>query len=263
MAGTPNRDASGLALDQQGDRNGAPCGQYGIGNLREVALDGYVPKMPLAKERQMTSLRLVSGIAVLMSITGCASSIAYRADYVPDHAVVADERIAGRVLVYTTVADDERLVTGGATSFTGSGAKLTTPIGMMTREIAVKVFSQVATEGATAAHELIDADRFAVVVRPEAKDFKYGFPQLKNLGFAITPEVQVELKLTVLDASGRPLLEKDYASGIVEGKSYMMSGKPNERISKLAHETIYALMLSAAGDVRMFQQSTQGAAPTR
>lgn len=211
----------------------------------------------------MTSLRLVSGIAVLVSITGCASSIAYRADYVPDHAVVANERIEGRVLVYTTLADDERLVTSGATSFTGSGAKLTTPVGMMTREIAVKVFSQVATEGAAAAHELTDADRFAVIIRPETKDFKYGFPQLKNLGFAITPEVQVELKMTVLDPSGRPLLEKEYDSGVVEGKSYMMSGKPNERISKLAHETMHALMLRAAGDVRVYQQSTLGNAPTK
>ena len=44
----------------------------------------------------MTSLRLVSGVAVLMLTTGCASSIGYRADYVGGHADVADERRLGR-----------------------------------------------------------------------------------------------------------------------------------------------------------------------
>jgi hypothetical protein len=204
----------------------------------------------------MINWRLGGGIAILMAISGCASSIAYRADYVPDREVLADETIAGRVLVYTTRADDERLITAGATSFTGGGAKLTTPVGMMTREIAVKVFSKVATDGAVAASELIDAGRYALVVRPENKDFKHGFPQLKNLGFAITPEVQVEMRVSILDASGKTVFEKDYASGVVEGKSYMMSGKPNERINKLAHETIYDLMRRAAADVRLYQRST-------
>jgi len=204
----------------------------------------------------MVNWRLGIGIAILMAISGCASSIAYRADYVPDREVVADETISGRVLVYTTRADDERLITAGATSFTGSGAKVTTPVGMMTREIAVKVFSKVATDGAAAANELTDAGRYALVVRPENKDFKYGFPQLKNLGFAITPEVQVEMRVSILDAAGKTVFEKDYASGVVEGKSYMMSGKPHERINKLAHETIYDLMRRAAADVHLYQQST-------
>jgi len=193
--------------------------------------------------------------AALLTLAGCASSIAYRADYVPATAVNVEEKIAGRVLIYTTRADDERLVTSGATSFTGSGAKLTTPIGMMTREIAYKVFSEAAAEGASLSNEIAGTERYSVVVRPEARDFRYGFPQLKNLGFAITPEVEVNLRVSVLDGSGKPLLEKDYASGVVEGKSYMLSGKPNERINQLAHTTIHALLLQAAADVRTFQRS--------
>jgi hypothetical protein len=61
---------------------------------------------------------------------------------VPDKPVADTDRITGRVLVYTTQNDDDRLVTAGATSFTGGGMKLTTPIGMMSREIALKVFSK-------------------------------------------------------------------------------------------------------------------------
>ncbi|HEY7741027.1 MAG TPA: hypothetical protein VIB01_10490 [Steroidobacteraceae bacterium] len=199
--------------------------------------------------------RSLLAASALLALAGCASSIAYRADYVPATAVTAEEKVPGRVLVYTTRADDERLVTAGATSFTGSGAKLTTPIGMMTREIAYKVFSEAAMEGATLSNELAGAERYSIVVRPEAKDFRYGFPQLKNLGFAITPEVEISMRVSVLDGSGKILLEKDYASGVVEGKSYMLSGKPNERINQLAHQAIHSLLLQAVGDVRTFQRS--------
>jgi hypothetical protein len=204
----------------------------------------------------MKVLRIL-GSAGLLLLAGCASSIAYRADYVPDRPIPASEQIDGRVLVYTTRADDERLVTGGATSFTGSGAKLTVPVGMMVREIAVKVFSKAASLGAVASNDLNDAAHYSLVVRPEVQEFKYGFPQLKNLGFAITPQVEVRLRVSVLDSDGKPQFEREFASGVVEGKSYMMSGQPYERINHLAHETIYDLLNKAAADVR----SHVGAAP--
>jgi hypothetical protein len=198
----------------------------------------------------------------ISAVIGCATSIAYRADYVPDRAVSDADRIAGRVLVYTTKADDERLASAGATSFTGSGANLTTPIGMMTREIAVKVFSRYATDGAAASNDLADAARFSIVLRPETRDFKYGFPQLKNLGFAITPQVEMTLRMQLIDASGRTEFEQTYSSGVVEGKSYMLSGSPYERINKLAHQTLYDLMVRAAADVRLhLTASSPAAAP--
>jgi hypothetical protein len=202
------------------------------------------------------TIRIAAAACALLYLSGCASSIAYRADYVAERTVVANERISGRVLVYTTKDDDERLVTGGASSFTGAGAKLTTPIGTMTREIALKVFSQVATEGASAANDLTDAARYSIVIRPETEDFKYGFPQAKNLGLWITPRVEMQLRVSVLDASGRPLIEKHYSSGVIEGKGYVMSGSPYEKINKLAHQTLYDLMRRAAEDVRIYRTTT-------
>jgi hypothetical protein len=199
--------------------------------------------------------RALALLAVLGFMGGCASSIAYRADYVPDKPMAETDRITGRVLIYTTHEDDERLISAGATSFTGGGAKLTTPIGMMTREIAVKVFSKAASDGASASNELREAGRYTIVLRPEGKDFKHGFPQLKNLGFAITPEVQILLRMSILDATGKPVLEKDYDSGVVSGASYMLSGQPMERINHLAHETMYDLMRRAAADVHVYQAS--------
>lgn len=208
----------------------------------------------------MTFLKPITLLAASLLLPGCAASIAYRADYVPDRPIAESDRIVGKVLVYTTHNDDERLITAGATSFTGSGAKLTTPIGTMTREIAVKVFSKVATDGASASNELTDAGRYTIALRPEAKDFTHGFPQLKNLGFAITPEVHLTMRMTVLDAAGKSVLEKDYDSGVVSGSSYMISGSPMERINHLAHETMYDLMRRAAADVHVYQQSKTVAA---
>lgn len=81
------------------------------------------------------------------------------------------------------------------------------------------------------------------------------FPQLKNLGFAITPEVRVTMRMTLLDSTGKDLHEKDYDSGVVSGSSYMISGRPVERVNKLAHEVVYDLMCRAASDVHVYQQS--------
>jgi len=197
--------------------------------------------------------RLVIFLSTVLFLGGCTSSITYRTDYLPATVVPQEARIEGRVLVYTTRADDERVETEGATSFTGSGAKLVTPVGMITREVAVRVLGAAATEGAVHSNELADLDRYDVIVRPETQDFSYGFPQLKNLGFAVTPEAQVKLRVTVLDDDGQVAMEKDYDSGVVEGSSYMFSGKPYERVSQILHQILHDLMLKAAADIRSHQ----------
>jgi hypothetical protein len=211
----------------------------------------------------MRLIGVFSALALVALLSGCATSIAYRADYVTERPVAAEEQIAGKVLVYTTKNDDERLTTGGATSFTGGGAKLTTPIGMMIREVALKVFSRVATNGASEANELTDAGRYSVVVRPEMEDFKYGFPQAKNLGLWITPQVEMQIRVSMLDASGRPLQEKHYSSGVIEGKGYVMSGSPYEKINRLAHQTLYDLMRRAADDVRLYRPPDRSGSDTK
>jgi hypothetical protein len=211
----------------------------------------------LEEQAEGVAVRLIRNAAAavaVMLLCGCAASMAYRADYVPDKPVADTDRITGRVLVYTTQSDDDRLVTAGATSFTGGGMKLTTPIGMMSREIALKVFSKAASDGADASHDLNNAGRYTIILRPQTQDFTHGFPQLKNLGFAITPEVRVTMRMTLLDSTAKDLLEKDYDSGVVSGSSYMISGQPVERVNKLAHEVMYDLM-RAASDVHVFQQS--------
>jgi hypothetical protein len=196
----------------------------------------------------------------LLALSGCTSSDANRADYLPEKTVAEALRIDGRVLVDTTPVDDEHLVTAVATSFAGSGAKLTTPVGTIAREVAVRVFSRAARDGAVASSELGDLGRYSMVVRPEVMDFSYGFPQLKNLGFAITPEIQLGLRLSILDETGKVALEKEFDSGRVQGSSCMISGSPYERISRLLRESMQDLTIGALAGVRAFQRA-RAAAP--
>ena len=207
----------------------------------------------------MNFFRIAAAFAALL-LCGCAASMAYRADYVPEEPIADSDRVTGRVLIYTTRTDDDRLITAGDTSFTGAGVKLTTPVGIMVREIALKVFSKVASDGADESDDFTNPGRYTIVLRPQIANFEYGFAHPK-LGIEITPQVRVTLRITLLDGTGRVMLEKDYDSGVVSGSRHMISGKLVERTNKLAHEAMYDLMRRAAADVHVYQQ-TQAAAAT-
>jgi hypothetical protein len=85
--------------------------------------------------------------------------------------------------------------------------------------------------------------------------FSYGYDQLQNLGFAITPTVVLSLDVTLLDGTGRAVQQRRYESGKVEGKAYMVSGEPGEEIGKVTHQVMLDLMQRAAGDVREWVRS--------
>lgn len=199
-------------------------------------------------------LRFLRAAAVLATLFlgGCAASIAYRAAYVPDGPVPPVDRVKGRVLVFTTPADDNRSIMPGATSATAF--KMNVQAGVMAREIAVAVFSKVA-DGADASHNLAGAGRYAIVLRPQIENIDYGFTHPKHLGIEVTPQVRVVMRITLLDPIGRVLLEKDYDSGPVSRGRSIVSKKLVERTDVLVHEAIYDLMLRAAGDIRAFQQT--------
>ena len=206
----------------------------------------------------MSFFRVAAMLAALF-LCGCAASMAYRADDVPDEPISDRDRVTGRVMIYTTRTDDDRLITAGSTSFTGAGLKLTTPVGIMVREIALRVFSRAATAGADESDDFTNARQYAIVLRPQIENFEYGFPHPK-LGVEVTPEVRMTLRITLLDATGRVLLEKDYDSGVVSGSRHIISGKLVERTNKLAHEVMYDLMLRAAADAHLYQQTQARAA---
>jgi hypothetical protein len=211
------------------------------------------------REGVMSILRLAAVLGTL-SCVGCTASMAYRADDVPDKPIVDSQRVTGRVLIYTTQTDDDHLITARATSLTGAELKLTTPVGTMVREIALKVFSKVASDGADTSHDFSNHGRYTIVLRPQIENFEYGFPHPRKLGMELTPQVRITMRVTLEDAGGMGMLEKDYDSGVVSGDSQMINGKLVEQTNKLAHRAMYDLMLRAAADVHMYQRTQAAAA---
>lgn len=193
-------------------------------------------------------------LIVTLAAAGCSMSTGYRPDYVQSRAVSVDERIAGKALLVTAPADDQYIFTGKPTSLTASASTLSVPLGFMVRQIAETVLGEVCTQGVD--HAGAAADGYAVIVQPRITAFEYGYPQLKNLGFAITPEARVDLNVKLLDSAGQMLTDKDYSTGTREGRSYVLSGSPQEKINRIAHQGIYDLLREATADIAKYLQTT-------
>ncbi|HEY7888642.1 MAG TPA: hypothetical protein VIC29_10485 [Steroidobacteraceae bacterium] len=207
--------------------------------------------------QDMLSFLRAAAVLAMLFLGGCAASIAYRPAYVPAGPTSPVDRVKGRVLVFTTLADDNRSITPGATSLTAF--KMNVQAGVMAREIALTVFSRVA-DGADESHDLANAARYTIVLRPQIENIDYGFTHPKHLGIEVTPQVRVVMRITLLDPIGRVLLEKDYDSGPASQGRSIVSQKLVGRTALLLHEAIYNLMLRAAGDIRMFQRTQSAAA---
>jgi hypothetical protein len=154
----------------------------------------------------------------------------------------------GRVLVVTEVADDNYVYKGSPASFTGSATQLQLPLGVITREIALVVFGRAFKEGSDRANEIKTPGIYRLIVKPRTTSFDYKYNQLRNLGFAITPQTRIFLEVMILDPNGKEVLKKTYDSGLVNGTTYLMSGSPGEMVNRTAHEVLYQLMEQAASD---------------
>src|SRR5579863_1456800 len=206
----------------------------------------------------MLSFLRVAAVLATLFLEGCAASIAYRAADVPGGPTIPTmNRVRGRVLIYTTPTDDNRLITPGPTSVTPF--KMSVQAGVMAREIAMTVFSRVA-DGADESNDFANAGRYAIVLRPQIENLEYGFTHPERLGIEVTPQVRVAMRITLLDPIGRVLLEKDYDSGPVSNGPSIVGEKLVRRTDVLTHEAIYDLMLRAADDIHLFQQTEAAAA---
>jgi hypothetical protein len=195
------------------------------------------------------SWRVLAVAATLLAVGGCAHTGAYNAGYLAAARRPVATLCEGKVLVVTTQQEDAYLYEGHPTSLTGAATTLTVPLGAITKEAAIAAFSDAFRGGAEASATVHDADRFAAVISPRPVSFTYEYNQLKNVGFAVTPTAVVSIDLRVLDGVGGTRWEKVYASGPVEGPSYMLNTSPQEEIVKVTHKAIYDLMSKAAVDV--------------
>lgn len=188
-------------------------------------------------------------LAVLaLIISGCTSTVGYNPTYLPGDAQRLN--LTGKSLVVMSDVDAQWIYSGHPTSFTGGGSTLSVPMGEITKQVALRVFGAAFTDGADFRNSAQDASGYRLVIQPKVSSFSYAFNQLKNLGFAITPTINLELHVQLLSADGKTLLDKTYTSGPTEGASYALSGSPGEKINQLVHQTLFKLMTNAAEDAR-------------
>lgn len=189
-------------------------------------------------------------IAAALVLAGCQTTASYTPEYVHTTGTPAAEQLDGKALLYFDPAYAGYVFNEGATTFTGSGAKLSVPLGLMTREIGKTVYGSAFREGVDVTTVASGGGAYRVTIEPKVTDFKYYYHQAENLGFAITPGAEMSLTVKLLDPSGAEAATRTYASGEKKGGSYMMSMSPEDKISRLAHEIMAELMRLSLVDIR-------------
>ncbi|HEY5551251.1 MAG TPA: hypothetical protein VIK52_05150 [Opitutaceae bacterium] len=198
--------------------------------------------------------RLTSAAILAVLLAGCAFKAGYDPSYLPASAMKLG--IPGKALVVLEVSEEQRVYKDNPRSFTGGGTTLSLPLGEITKQVALKVFSATFADGADFRNEAVLGADYRLIVQPRVARLDYYYNQLKNLGFAITPQLEMDLSVVMLNGDGTVLLENTYVSGRSEGDTYVLSGSPQEKVNKLIHLTLFKLMTDAAVDVQKAMSGT-------
>ena len=193
-------------------------------------------------------LRIGLLFSVFFVLSGCSFNAAYHPEYVAHRPAETNLRIPGKALVYTPVEDDSYIYSGSPTSFTGGGTSLEIPLGNIAGEISVEVLKHICTGGVFESDELVDLQGYQLILRPRVTHFEYAYNQLKNAGFAVTPQARISLQTETYDQDGRIILTRSYDSGLVDGDTYMFSGEPAEVLNRLVHATLADMIEESAID---------------
>ncbi|RXK55014.1 hypothetical protein ESB00_03695 [Oleiharenicola lentus] len=197
----------------------------------------------------MNIIRPILFSVALLLLSGCAFNAGYNPSYLPKDAVRLG--LDGKSLVVISDVDAQWQFSGKPTSFTGGGTTLTLPMGEITKQVALKVFGAAFAGGADFRNDAAGAEGYRLIVKPKVNKFSYAYNQLKNLGFAITPIVDMELSVELLAPDGTTLLAKTYGGGPTEGSTYAISGQPAEKINQILHLHLFKLMTDAAQDAKV------------
>jgi len=146
---------------------------------------------------------------------------------------------------------------GRPASTTGDFTTLTVPIGTIVEEIAKEVFGGCFAFGVEFVDEVADRDDYVLAIEGDMQEFVYAYTKVIEQGFDeenvevwITPELTIAFAVKAFKRSGELVLDKTYDSGLRAGESYMVTGRPAERINRTLHATLHALMLQLADDIR-------------
>jgi hypothetical protein len=210
--------------------------------------------MSIAWQKTLGHARNSAVVGAAVALSACAYEIGYRPDYVPPQTppFVAQ----GRLLILMPPEQREFVYEGRPASTTGDFTTLTVPIGAIVQDIAKDVFSGCFAYGVEFVESVGGQEDYVVALEGDMQEFVYAYEKVIDRGFDeqdadvwITPEVQIAFAVKAYSRVGATLLDKTYDSGVTAGESYMVTGRPAERINRTLHATLHALMLQVASDL--------------
>jgi hypothetical protein len=202
--------------------------------------------------RLVAKAALIGGAAAAAS---CAYEVGYRPEYLPEGApsFVAQ----GKLLVVMPQEQREFVYEGRPSSTTGDFTTLTVPIGSIIQDIATDVFGECFAYGVEFVDSLEGQADYVLALEGDMQEFVYAYNKVIEQGFDeqdvdvwITPELEISFAVKAYNRSGATVLDRTYDSGVQAGESYMVTGRPAERINRTLHATLHALMLQLAADLR-------------
>ena len=199
-------------------------------------------------------VRSLAGALATLVLTACAHEVEFRPAYVPPAkpAFVAQ----GRLLIVMPKEPREFVYKGHPRSITGEYMTLTIPLGEIVEDVAKEVFSSCFAYGVDVVDALGSSDDFVLALEGDLEEFAYSYNKVIDQGFGedaveawTVPEVDIAFHVKAYDRHRTTVLDKKYDSGVRAGESYLVTGRPAERINRVLHETLHALMLELAVDL--------------
>lgn len=187
-------------------------------------------------------------ISAVLLLSSCAYNAGYNPTYLPDDP--PEQLSSNEILLLMDDEEEEFVFSGSPTSLTGGATTLTMPLGAILKEVAEEILEDRFAGGVEFSNTLKTADPYILAFHPCFKHFEFRYNQLKNFGFAITPEVNFSLQVEFVDKEGNKLFSKLYETGYVSGDTYMISGSPGEEVNQILHETLYKVLKESFIDAR-------------
>ena len=179
-------------------------------------------------------------------IAGC-KTVAYNPSYIRPVAEGVTPRYPGKLLILTSPSEDQYVFHGHPDSLTGCAWNLKVPFGEMVKKSSGEIYGHLFQSGYEFG-SVANSNDFAVSIHPKIEDFAWRMNQLKNFGFAITPQIKMTLDLNLLSADQKVLLRRQYESGWVNGNSYVITLAPFDAVSVVIHKTLANLMVDSIRD---------------
>ncbi|UCC55414.1 MAG: hypothetical protein JSU75_08555, partial [Gammaproteobacteria bacterium] len=126
-------------------------------------------------------LNIIATVTLTLLVGGCAYNVDFKSTYLPP--AEPSGKVDESVLIFMTEEQGKWVYSGHPTSFTGSATTLTVPLGNITKQVALIVFSRYFDQ-VDAANNMEQSLHYRVVVKPDVQHFEYAYKSLKNLGFA-------------------------------------------------------------------------------